>query len=303
MKDIKELKELFGERCFENFPLRQYNTFHTGGNADIAIFPQTDLEVADSLRILRAEQIPFCIIGNGSNLLISDEGVEGVVIILSGLKGIITEGTELHVKSGSLLREIAYESMRQSLTGFEFASGIPGSVGGAIVMNAGAYGSEMKDVIIRVKVLDCIGNIRTRENYECEFSYRESAYQTNGDTILSAVIELRQGDEELIRERMNALNEQRRLKQPLDYPSAGSTFKRPKGFFAAKLIEDSGLKGCRVGGAMVSEKHAGFIINYDNATSRDVSNLIDIVRETVFRKFGVELSAEVKLIGRNYSER
>ncbi len=303
MKELRELKELFGERYQENFSLCAYNTFRTGGKTDIAVFPQTEEELIFSLNTFQINKIPYLIIGNGSNLLISDDGVEGAALILTKFKGITISRFEISAQAGDMLSETAYFAMKNSLSGLEFASGIPGSVGGAVYMNAGAYGAEMKDVVQSVKMLGADGIIKTMTNQSIGFGYRTSNFQNSGSVIISAKFLLHPGDQEKIRNSMKELNMQRRLKQPLEYPSAGSTFRRPDGYFAGKLIEDAGLKGYRIGGAMVSEKHAGFIINYEHATTSDVMNLISYVIETVNHKFHVELHPEVQFVGRKSFER
>jgi len=235
--------------------------------------------------------------GNGSNLLVSDDGFDGAVICVGkNMSEISVTGNEITAMAGALLSKIANVALKNSLSGFEFASGIPGSLGGAVIMNAGAYDGEMKDVVIKTEYLSKDGNIKCAVGSEHGFGYRKSAFGKD-DVVLSSVISLKKGNFDEIKKTMDDLNSRRKEKQPLEYPSAGSTFKRPEGYFAAKLIDDAGLRGYRCGGAMVSEKHCGFVINYDNATSRDIYNLMQDIRTIVYDKFGVKLEPEVRLLG------
>ena len=246
------------EQILEEEPMKKHTTFRIGGPAEYLILPQTTEEIADVIKLCRQEEIPWYIVGNGSNLLVSDEGYCGVIIQLyRNYGGITVEGTNIRAGAGALLSQIASAAKNASLTGFEFAGGIPGTLGGAVVMNAGAYGGEMKE----------------------------------------AVISLKAGDVEEIKAIMKDLTEKRVSKQPLEYPSAGSTFKRPEGYFAGKLIMDAGLRGYQVGGAQVSEKHCGFVINKGNATAADVCGLMKDVQEKVQEQFGVTLEPEVKFLG------
>lgn len=276
-------------------PMSRHTTFRTGGNAAFLVMPRTEEQVAALLRELSGTR--YMVIGNGSNLLFSDEGYDGVVIRLgSNFSKIEVKGNEITAQSGALLSKIANVALENNLGGFEFASGIPGSVGGAIAMNAGAYGGEMKDVVVSTL---CVGESgRMLEVEDHDFSYRHSIFSDTKLVALRTVIRLEPKDKELIKSEMAELNARRREKQPLEYPSAGSTFKRPEGYFAGKLIEDAGLKGFRIGGAMVSKKHAGFVINYDNATSADIIKLINHIQKEVYMRFGVKLEPEIKLIGK-----
>ncbi len=275
--------------------MSSHTSFKTGGKAEYFVTLGTADEAKALVEALKKENIKYTVIGNGSNLLVSDKGVDGVVICIGkNLSQITVDGTSLIVEAGALLSRISSVATKNSLTGFEFASGIPGSLGGALVMNAGAYGGEMKDVVKETTYIDCSGNIKTITEHN--FGYRKSVFK-DGDVILSSVIGLEKGDIEQIRAKCDELNQRRREKQPLEYPSAGSTFKRPEGYFASKLIDDAGLRGFRVGGAMVSDKHCGFVINYDNATSMDIFNLMKEVKNRVYEKFGVTLEPEVRLIG------
>ena len=279
-------------------PMKSHTTFRIGGPAEVFIMPKSVEQVQMAVKICREEQIPYFILGNGSNLLVSDRGYRGVIIQMDRNMGEIqVEGTEIQAAAGALLSSIAVAARRESLTGFEFAGGIPGTLGGAVVMNAGAYGGEIKDVLKEVTVMDGDGKIFTLPASELEMGYRTSIIKTAGYLVLSARIALSEGKEEDIKARTRELSEMRTQKQPLDYPSAGSTFKRPEGYFAGKLIMDSGLRGYSVGGAMVSEKHCGFVINKGNATAEDVVSLMKHVTEVVREKYGVTLEPEVKFLG------
>ena len=279
-------------------PMKSHTTFRIGGPAEVFIMPKSIKQVQMAVEICQEEQIPYFILGNGSNLLVSDRGYRGVIIQMDRNMGEIqVEGTEIQAAAGALLSSIAVAARRESLTGFEFAGGIPGTLGGAVVMNAGAYGGEIKDVLKEVTVMDGDGKIFTLPASELEMGYRTSIIKTAGYLVLSARITLSRGKEEDIKARTRELSEMRTQKQPLDYPSAGSTFKRPEGYFAGKLIMDSGLRGYSVGGAMVSEKHCGFVINKGNATAEDVVSLMKHVTEVVQEKYGVTLEPEVKFLG------
>lgn len=303
MEIREEMKAALGRRIasgriHELEPMSRHTTFRTGGPADLLLEPTME-ELPEVVDYCRKQQIPLTVIGNGSNLLVSDAGINGVVLeIGKQMSGIAIEGELLHVQAGALLSAVAAKAAAQSLTGMEFASGIPGSIGGAVVMNAGAYGGEMKDILVDVQVLTGKGEICTIPLERLELSYRHSALMERGDIVLSATLRLKKGDPEAIRAYMDELKEKRVSKQPLEYPSAGSTFKRPEGYFAAKLIEDAGLKGFTVGGAQVSEKHSGFVINRDHATAEDIRGLMKQVQRRVMDEFGVHLEPEVRMIGR-----
>lgn len=299
-EEIKQkfCREFGTERVLFEEPMKRHTTFRIGGPAEIFIMPEKLEEVRRILEICRTENLPYFILGNGSNLLVSDKGYRGVVIQLDRNFGEVkVEGTEIHASAGALLSTIAVAARRASLTGFEFAGGIPGTLGGAVVMNAGAYGGEMKDVLQKVTVMDQNGKIFEIPAEKLEMGYRTSIIKTAGYIVLGAVVSLAEGNLEEIKMLTRKLSEQRISKQPLEYPSAGSTFKRPEGYFAGKLIMDSGLRGYRVGGAQVSEKHCGFVINTGDATAEDVCNLMQHVTETVYAKFGVTLEPEVKFLG------
>lgn len=280
-----------------NEPMSRHTSFKVGGPADIFITPKTKVEVQELIKYFKEKNLPYIVIGNGSNLLVRDGGLRGAVICLTELNKAYVEGNKLHAECGVLLSTASNEALKNSLKGFEFASGIPGTVGGAVTMNAGAYGPEIKDVIESAEVMDIEGNIFSLNLEELDLSYRNSIVQKNNYIVLDAVFKLENGNYTDIKNRMDELNKRRRDKQPLSYPSAGSTFKRPEGYFAAKLIEDCGLKGMKIGGAMVSELHSGFIINYDNSTAADILNLIKEVQRIVMEKYNVRMETEVKIIG------
>lgn len=278
--------------------MKNHTTFRVGGTADYYTIPETKEEIRDTLRACREWAVPFYIIGNGSNLLVSDKGFRGVMIqICKGMNEITIEGYTLTAQAGALLSAIAGRALEASLAGFEFAAGIPGTLGGACVMNAGAYGGEMKDVLSYVTVLTNDGEFLTLGKDELELGYRTSIIAREGYIALEAVIELEEGCKDEIKARMDELKERRVSKQPLEYPSAGSTFKRPEGYFAGKLIEEAGLRGYSVGGAQVSEKHCGFVINKGGATASDIMALITEVADRVERRSGVRMEPEVKRLG------
>ena len=279
-------------------PMSKHTTFRIGGPADFYLCPQSTKEVQQTVQICKEENLPYFILGNGSNLLVSDKGYRGVIIQLwKNFSDISVKDCCITAKAGALLSKVAAEALEEGLTGMEFASGIPGTIGGAVFMNAGAYGGEMKDIIKEVKVLDDQGEIRVLSNEEMKLGYRTSIVKEKGYTVLSAVLQLKKGDVSVIRETMEDLKNRRTSKQPLDMPSAGSTFKRPEGYFAGKLIMDSGLRGFSMGGAQVSEKHCGFVVNKGGATAEDVTALIREVQRRVKEKFGVELETEVRFLG------
>ena len=279
-------------------PMKKHTTFRIGGPADYYLCPHSTEELQKILQICRENKLEFFILGNGSNLWVSDKGYRGVVIQLwKNFSDIETEDNTITVKAGALLSKVAAEALEESLTGMEFASGIPGTMGGAVMMNAGAYGGEMKDIIREVTVLTREGELLTLSKEEMNFGYRTSVVKEKGYVVISAELQLRKGDREEIRKVMDELKERRVTKQPLDMPSAGSTFKRPEGYFAGKLIMDAGLRGFSVGGAQISEKHCGFVVNKGDATAADVLGLIGEVQKRVQEKFGVALEPEVKFLG------
>ena len=296
---LEKLQKMLGEaKVLVKEPMAAHTTFRIGGPADYFVMPETVEELANVLKLCREEKVPYFILGNGSNLLVGDKGFSGVVIQLyKNFDGLSIEGTKVTAKSGAMLIRVAKEAAKAGLTGLEFASGIPGTIGGAMVMNAGAYGGEMKDVVTSVTVLTKNGDIKTLSGEEMNFRYRGSVVEEKGYIVLEAVMELAEGKLEEIQARIEELSVQRRTKQPIEYPSAGSTFKRPEGYFAGKLIQDADLRGYQVGGAQVSEKHCGFVINAGGATAADVMQLMQDVSDRVKEQFGVTLEPEVKRIG------
>ena len=279
-------------------PMSRHTTFRVGGPADFFVTPKAKEEVRDVVRICKEAGMPYYIIGNGSNLLVSDAGYRGVIVqIYKEMNEVKVEGDLVKAQAGALLSGIAAKALGAELSGFEFASGIPGTIGGACLMNAGAYGGEMKDVLESVTVLTGEGKIIELGRNELELGYRTSVIAKKGYIVLGAVLKLERGDGEKIKTYMDELKEKRVTKQPLEYPSAGSTFKRPEGYFAGKLIEDAGLRGFQVGGAQVSEKHCGFVINRDHATAADIMELMRQVQIRVKENSGVDLEPEVKRLG------
>ena len=279
-------------------PMKNHTTFRIGGPADALALPKTPEEVAEVVRFCHEHAQPYYVLGNGSNLLVSDEGYRGLVLQLyRNFNDIQVNGETITVQSGAMLAAVARTAYQTGLTGLEFASGIPGTIGGAVVMNAGAYGGEMKNVLKEVTVLTKEGEVLVIPAKALELGYRTSVIPKNGWIVLGAVLQLKKGDQEQILARMEELKEQRITKQPLDLPSAGSTFKRPEGYFAGKLIMDAGLRGFTVGRAQVSEKHCGFVVNRGDATAADVWELICEVKRRVKEMTGVELEPEVKLLG------
>lgn len=286
------------ERVLLDEPMKKHTTFRVGGDADYFVMPRTTVEVKGVVALCQKENLPYYILGNGSNLLVGDKGYRGVIIqIYKEMNEITVEGDRIRVQAGALLSKVGSVALEAGLTGFEFAAGIPGAVGGAVVMNAGAYGGEMKDILASATVLTQDGEVLKLSNEELELGYRTSVVAKNNYVVLEAEYQLQVGDKAAIRARMDELKVQRVTKQPLEYPSAGSTFKRPEGYFAGKLIQDAGLRGFQVGGAQVSEKHCGFVINKDNATAADIVELMNQVSEKVFQEFGVTLEPEVKRLG------
>lgn len=290
---IEDLNQI---SILEQEPMQKHTTFRIGGAAKYFAMPKNVDEIMTLIRYCQEQELPYCVLGNGSNVLFTDNGYEGMIIrIGSAMSEIRVDGTSVYAQAGAILARVASLVYEAGLTGMEFAAGIPGSIGGAIVMNAGAYGGEMKDIVSYVEVLSTNGSFRRYTGDEMEFSYRHSII--DADKIVVGVgLTLEHGDKTAILDRMNELAEARRSKQPLEYPSAGSTFKRPQGYFAAKLIDDSGLRGYRVGGAMVSEKHCGFVVNVGQASSADVQAVMQHVQDVVKEKYGVVLEPEVRII-------
>ena len=279
-------------------PMAKHTTFRVGGAAKYAAFVSTASEIESLIKLCNDNNVQYYIIGNGSNVLISDKGYDGLMIIIGrNMSEISVEGETIRAGAGALLSAIGSKALNAGLAGFEFACGIPGTLGGACFMNAGAYGGEMKDVVESVTLMKSDGSsVYELSGEEMEFAYRDSVLQHNDDIAIYARVRLQRDDKEAITERMNELAEKRRTKQPVNFPSAGSTFKRPVGGYAAALIEEAGLKGRTVGGAQVSEKHSGFVINIGGATSKDVRELIDIVAQEVEQNSGIKLEPEVRII-------
>ncbi len=306
MEDFyKRLAGILADDCIRTEePMRNHTTFRIGGPARYFVTPKTQKELTEVVMLCQSAAVPFCVIGNGSNLLVNDTGYRGVAVSTERLTrweirgeaggDVVGQKVVLAASAGILLSRLAKAAAGESLTGLEFAAGIPGTLGGAVVMNAGAYGSEMKDVLRWVRVLDRQGAVRELTLPQLDLGYRTSCIEAEGYVVLEAGLCLGKGDREEILGKMKELAAKRREKQPLEYPSAGSTFKRPKGYFAGKLIDDAGLRGFRVGDAQVSEKHCGFVINRGKASAADVINLCGQVRRRVKERFGVELELEVK---------
>lgn len=296
---FEKLVQIVGkENVLVNESMKKHTTFRIGGEADFFVTPCNTNEIGQIIGECRNMQIPYYVMGNGSNLLVSDSGYRGVIVqIYDKLNRIEWKENGAVVMAGCLLSKFGNEAAQRGLSGFEFGTGIPGTMGGAVAMNAGAYGGEIADCIVRAKMMDADGNIRWYEKEELELGYRMSAAIKYHLIVLEAEIHLEKGNVEEIRERLAELSNARKSKQPLEYPSAGSTFKRPEGYFAGKLIQEAGFKGFRSGGAMVSEKHSGFVINVKDATAKDVMDVIQTVSDGVFTKFGVRLEMEVKRLG------
>ena len=284
-------------RVLENEPLARHTTFRVGGPADVLFLPESAEELQQAMELAREAGEDCLVIGNGSNLLVRDGGVRGLVIKLAGpMSGVSVEGTAIRAQAGASLSQVSRAALQASLTGLEFASGIPGSLGGALAMNAGAYGGELSQVVREAMVL-MDGRVQTLSREELAMGYRTTRVLREGGIVLSAVLDLKEGDAPQIAATMDDLNRRRREKQPLSFPSAGSTFKRPEGYFAGALIEQAGLKGYAIGGAQVSEKHAGFLINRGGATASDLLRLIEYVQERVYAQIGVRLETEVRICG------
>lgn len=280
-------------------PLMHYTYTHTGGPADWLAFPKNVEEVQTLVAYANDHQLPLTVLGNASNLIVRDGGIEGLTLILTRMNKISVTGNRVTAQAGAAYIETTIAARDHSLTGLEFAAGIPGSIGGAIFMNAGAYGGETKEVVESATVLLHDGTIKRLTNEELDFGYRHSSVQDNHGVVLAATFSLQPGDHDEIAAKMDELNARRAAKQPLDLPSCGSVFKRPTGYFAGKLIHDAGLQGYTAGGAQVSTKHAGFIVNIDHGTASDYVAVIHHVQQTVKEKFGVSLQTEVRIIGRN----
>lgn len=296
---IEAKKALKEGKIFENAPMKDYTTFHIGGPADFLIFPASMEEVRDILKLFSKYEISYTILGNGSNVLVRDKGVRGAILKFDEpfSKTELTDDTLIKAGAGASLKNVSEFAADNGLTGLEFAIGIPGSIGGAIYMNAGAYGGEMKNIVVKVRSVSPNGEFFEFTQSELDLSYRRSIFQFNNHAIAEVTLRLSKGDGNTIRIKMEDLTRRREEKQPLEMPSAGSTFKRPTGYFAGTLIDQTGLKGLKVGGAQVSTKHAGFVVNTGNATAEDVLRLIEEVKRRVFETHGVKLFPEVRIIG------
>ena len=291
-------KKINREYIIEDEMMNKHTTFKVGGPADLYVIPRSEEELVYAIEVCKSENVPYYVIGNGSNLLVTDKGFRGVIIeVYRQMSDITVEGNCITAYAGALLSKIANTALEHGLTGLEFAHGIPGTLGGAVTMNAGAYDGEMKQVLESATVIDDKGQVRTLSVEELELEYRKSIISRLGYTVIRATMCLEGSDKEAISAKMKELMQRRRDKQPLEYPSAGSTFKRPVGHFAGKLIMDAGLRGYQLGGAQVSEKHCGFVINKDHATCQDILDLIHYIQEEVKSKFDVQIEPEVKMIG------
>lgn len=297
LKQIKE--ELAGIEILFNEPLKQYTYTKVGGAADYLAFPRNQYELKRIVTFANAQEIPWMVLGNSSNIIVRDGGIEGFVIMFDHFHDIRVNGYVIEAEAGAKLIDVTHVARYHSLTSFEFACGIPGSIGGAVYMNAGAYGGEIAHILQSCKVLTPEGEIKTLTVEELSFGYRHSKIQETGDVVISAKFALAPGNYDQIDQEMARLTHLREMKQPLEYPSCGSVFKRPVGHFAGQLISEAGLKGHRIGGVEVSEKHAGFMINVDHGTAKDYEDLIAHVIETVEKSAGVTLEREVRIIGKD----
>lgn len=292
------LEILRQEDVLQDEPMKNHTSFKIGGPADFLLLPRSIEEIKGIIHICKENNADYFVMGNGSNLIVRDKGLRYVVIkIADNFKEVLIEGTRITSQAGILLSTLSKHALKASLSGLEFASGIPGTLGGAVTMNAGAYGGEMKDVVKVCRVLDKMGNVISLNIEEMEMAYRSSIIQRENYIVLDVEMQLEEKDYSLIKEKVDELNLQRTTKQPLHLPSAGSVFKRPEGYFAGKLIQDSNLRGFQIGGAQVSELHCGFIVNVGNATAKDVIELIKHIQNTVYQNFGVNLQTEIKVIG------
>lgn len=300
IKEILEKSKLNKENLYYDEPMAKHTSFKIGGPADVFIKVDNIEELKETLDLSKKNQIPLTIIGNGSNLLVTDKGIRGITAKLN-LKDIEIKNENnkqiIKVEAGVPVGLLAQKLLKEEITGFEELSGIPGTIGGAVIMNAGAHGKELKDILKKVTAMDYNGNIHEFTNEECLFSYRNSRFQKEKYIILQATLELEKGNSTEIKGKMDEYMQFRKEKQPIEYPNAGSTFKRGEDFVTAKLIDEAGLKGYKVGGAQVSEKHAGFIVNVDNATAKDVIELTDYIKEKIEEKFGKEINLEIQIIG------
>lgn len=296
--DVLKMKQDLSEiTILENESLAKYTYTKTGGPADALVFPKNRQEVELVLNYAKQNQLPWIVLGNASNLIVRDGGIRGIVMILRDMDHITVEGNNVIAQAGAKLIDATHHALDASLTGMEFACGIPGSIGGAVYMNAGAYGGEVKDVLVSADILFEDGHIKTLTNEELKFGYRHSLMQEERGIVLSATFHLEKGNHDNIAEKMAELTDLREQKQPLEYPSCGSVFKRPEGHYTGPLIIEAGLQGLKWGGAQVSTKHAGFIVNIDHATATDYIELIEHIQKVIKEKFDIQLETEVRIIG------
>ena len=301
IKEILENSKLNKENLYYNEPMAKHTSFKIGGPADVFIKVDNIEELKEILKLSKENKIPLTIIGNGSNILVTEKGIRGITAKLN-LKNIKIENIadnkeKIEVDAGVPVGLLAQKLLKEEIAGFEELSGIPGTIGGAVIMNAGAHGKEIKDILKKVTAMDYEGNIYEFTNEECKFSYRNSKFQKEKYIILQATLILKKGNSQEIKEKMDEYMQFRKEKQPIEYPNAGSTFKRGEDFITAKLIDEAGLKGYKIGGAQVSEKHAGFIVNVDNATAKDVIELTNYIKEQIEEKFGKKINLEIQIIG------
>jgi len=294
---INEFNQINDLIVKENVPLKKYTTFEVGGPADLFLVPKNGKALKRLTKIIKKNNSNYFVLGKGSNIIVGDKGYRGIIIYTGQLNDIQVLDNKIVAQSGATLKELSDIALENSLTGIEFACGIPGSLGGAVFMNAGAYGGEMNNIIKTATAVNNKGKEVTFKNEELNLSYRNSIFQDNDYIILKAVIQLKKGNQQEIKKQVDTLNKKREQKQPLEYPSAGSSFKRPEGYYTGPLIEKANMKGYQIGGAQVSKKHAGFIINKDNATAEDIVNLIKKIQEEVYKISGVELEPEPKFLG------
>lgn len=301
IKEILENSKLNKENLYYNEPMAKHTSFKIGGPADVFIKVDNIEELKEILKLSKENKIPLTIIGNGSNILVTDKGIRGITAKLNfkniKIENIADNKEKIDVDAGVPVGLLAQKLLKEEIAGFEELSGIPGTIGGAVIMNAGAHGKEIKDILKKVTAMDYDGNIYEFTNEECQFSYRNSRFQKEKYIILQATLELEKGNSTEIKEKMDEYMQFRKEKQPIEYPNAGSTFKRGEDFVTAKLIDEAGLKGYKVGGAQVSKKHAGFIVNVDNATAKDVIELTDYIKEKIEEKFGKKINLEIQIIG------
>jgi len=296
---LSQLKQYIAQKnILLNEPMSRHTSFKTGGNCELMVLAKSEQDIINIIKLTKRYNEKLYVLGNCTNLIVRDKGVKGTILKISkGFDGIVVEDNKLTAKAGTLLSKLAKVAQQNGLAGLEFASGIPGTVGGAVSMNAGAYGGEIKDILAYTKFIDEEGNISQINNMEHEFTYRKSVFFNNNNIIVESGFLLKKGEKSDIQEKMNNYNKKRKQKQPLQFPSAGSVFKRPLGYYTGQLIEQCNLKGYNINGAMISSLHAGFIINENNATSEDIIGLIAHIQETVYNKYNVRLETEVKIIG------